>query len=72
MSTLRKIYYRLVKRYRRLEFKSCTYAEADRLIKATYDKPEADQWVIATEEDRNFIGGMVGLVFLERRERITS
>lgn len=69
MSALRKLYYRVFKRYQRLAFQICTYAEADALIKATYNLPEPQQWHLATEEDHNCT---VGVVFMERRERITS
>ena len=65
---LRKLYFRVVPRYRRLEYRSFSYAEADRLIRENEGKPERDQWVLAEEEDWNRLAGVV--VCLERRERI--
>jgi len=66
---LKKMWLYFFKRYRRLEFKLCTYAEGDRLIRASAGKPEREQWIIAPEEDRN---RAFGVVYLERRERITE
>jgi hypothetical protein len=65
---IRRAFLRVFKRYRRLEFRSCTYAEADALIRENAFKSERDQWVIAREDDRNLLVG--ACVFLERRERI--
>jgi len=66
---IRRLYFRIFKRYRRLEFRAVSYAEGDRLIRASVGKPERDQWVLAIpEEDRNRAIGLV--VMLERRERI--
>lgn len=65
---LRRLYFRLFKRYRRLEFRAVSYAEGDRLIRGSVGKPESQQWVLAKEEDSNRAFGLV--VMLERRERI--
>lgn len=35
----RKLYYRIFKRYKRLEIKFVNYAEGDRMIKETWNKP---------------------------------
>jgi hypothetical protein len=67
---IRKIFFKVFKCYRRLEFKACSYAAADILIRQNEGKPENEQWVIAKEEDRNRAIGL--FVFLERRERITE
>ena len=64
---LRRLYYRVFKRYRRIEFRFVTYLEGDRLIRENDGRPERDQWQIAPEEDANRV---LGMVFLERRERI--
>lgn len=64
---LRRLYYRLFKRYRRIELNCFTYSNADKLIRENEGKPEKDQWVIAREEDKNYFYGMV---WLERKERI--
>lgn len=66
---LRKVFYKIFKRCRRLEIKFVTYAEGDRMIRASAGKPEEDQWVLAKEEDAN---KWYGLVYLERRVRIRS
>ena len=70
MKSLRKLFLKLFPRYRRLEFKACSYAEGDRLIRESVGKPESEQWVLAKEEDSNHAIGLV--VMLERRERITA
>ncbi len=65
---IRKLYFRIFKRYRRLEFRAVSYGEGDRLIRASVGKPEAEQWVLAIpEEDYN---RAYNVVMLERRERI--
>lgn len=69
MKLLRKLYFRIFTRYRRLECRFVSYAEGDKLIRANEGKPESECWVIAPEEDTNQI---YGYVHLERRERITS
>jgi hypothetical protein len=62
-----RLYFRLFPTYRRLEIGCFTYLEADRRIKASVGLPEAQQWVIAPEEDQS---RSIGWVYLERRERI--
>ena len=65
---IRRWYFRIFKRYRRLEFRSVSYGEGDRLIRQSVGKPESEQWVLALpEEDRNQV---FGVVMLERRVRI--
>lgn len=66
---LRRLYFKLFPRYERLEFTCLNWTEADKLIKENRWKPYEQQWQIAKEEDRNNIYGMV---FLERRKRITE
>ncbi len=66
---LKKLYYRLFKRYRRLELRSVNYIDADTMIREGANKPEHLQWRIAPEEDANF---EPCLVWLERRVRITG
>lgn len=63
----RRLYYKLFKRYRRIELKFVSYTEGDKMIKETWDKPENEKWGLAKEEDNNRIYGMV---YLERKERI--
>lgn len=68
MKILRSLYYKLFKRYERLEFRAVSYREGDRLIRESVGKPEHEQWVLAIpEEDHN---RMFGVVMLERRKRI--
>jgi len=64
---LRRLYFRIFKRYRRLEVRRCTYAEANKLICDTERSPEPERWELAAEENHNPI---IGIVWLERRERI--
>lgn len=40
-----------------------------KMIKANEGKPASEQWVIAKEEDTN---SSYGMVYLERKERITK
>jgi hypothetical protein len=59
----RRLYFRLFKRYRRLEHRFVSYKEADRLIRATHHLPdEGDRWELALpEEDHNRVPFMVHL-----------
>lgn len=69
MKKLRKIFFKVFKFYRRLELKYIAYPEADELIRDNYGKPDEEKWILALEEDNNH---MYGMVYLERRERITE
>ena len=62
MKWLRKIYYRLVPTYKRVEYTVRTWDDADKLIK------ENPNWVIA-KEDGNYTYPWVAL---EIKERITE
>ena len=65
---LRRWYYGIFKRYRRLETRFASYSEADGLIRQNGGKPEREQWVLALpEEDNNRV---IGRVFIARQERI--
>jgi hypothetical protein len=70
MKWLRKIWLRWFPQYRRLEIKLVTYAEGDRMIRDTHGKTEAERWHIAIPEED--INHAFGLVYLERKERITK
>ncbi len=63
------IIFELAARYERIEIVLISYHDADRLIRGNPGKAEADQWRIAKEEDGN---QQIGLVWIERRRRITS
>ena len=65
---MRQLWLRLFPKYRRLEYRTCSYSEGDRLIRESEGKPECEQWVLAKEEDFNLLAGLS--VCLERRERI--
>ena len=68
MKILRRLYYRLFTRYKRLELRKCSYAEGDDLITTTFHLDEPLQWQIAVpEEDKN---QAFNVVFLERKVRI--
>jgi hypothetical protein len=54
-------------KYRRLELRPVSYSEGNKLICESANKPEAEQWHIAKEEERNF---NYRVVYLERRELI--
>ncbi len=62
MKFLRRLYYRLVPTYKRVDFIICTWDQGDELIKKN---PE---WQIA-EEDKNY---MYPMVALEITKRITE
>ena len=65
---MRRIYFKIFRHYRRLEFRAASYSDADKLIRGNVGKPESEQWILAKEEDTNPFFSLV--VFLERRERI--
>lgn len=66
---MKKLFYKIFKRYKRLELKFCSWDEGDRLIKANQFGIEEEQWHIANEEDNN---KSIGWVWLERKKRITG
>ncbi len=70
MKWLRRLFFRLIPCYRRLEIKMFTYAQADDLLDANEGKPESEQWRLAPEEDDNHPDVAGWIVLLERRERI--
>jgi hypothetical protein len=67
MSIVNQIYFRVFKKYRRIESRVFTYGDADLFLKSNDSKRECDKWHIAREEDTNT---KPNLVYLERRERI--
>lgn len=70
MSYLKKLYYKIFPQYERLELQVFSWEHADRLIKENANKPPEEQWVLAIpEEDNNHF---IGVVWLERRKRITE
>ena len=70
LRALKSLYYRVFKRYRRLELRVCTYEEASALLREQGIPGNPDEgWRIAREEDRNHV---IGVVYLERRERILT
>lgn len=66
---MKKLFYKIFKRYKVLETKFVTYDEGGEMIRATHDKPENEKWVLAKEEDTN---QMIGMVYLCRRVRIVG
>lgn len=66
---LRKLYYRIFVRYKRLELIYVDWRKADSLIKQNQNGPEDQQWHIAKEEDTDRTYSMV---YLERKIRITQ
>jgi hypothetical protein len=66
---LRRLFYRCVPVYVRLELRCAAYSEAEALLSDNEGKPESERWTIAAEEDSN---RALGLVWLERRVRITE
>ncbi len=66
---LRRLFFRCVPIYARIELRCVRYSEAEELLSANEGKPLREQWTIADEEDRN---RCIGLVWLERRERVTG
>ena len=67
MKQLRKIYYKIFKRYKVLETIFVSYQDGDKMIKDTKNCKESQQWVLADEEDNN---RLIGMVYLCRKERI--
>lgn len=67
--TMKKLFYKIFKRYKVLETKYVSYSEGDEMIKATHDKPESEKWVLAKEEDTN---QTIGMVYLCRKVRIVE
>lgn len=71
MNTIRSLYYRLFKHWRRLELEFLDYSEAERRLGTNLvcrGKPVGPQWRIAPEENHNHV---FGRVWLERVERVT-
>ncbi len=64
MKYIKRIYYKLIPTYRRLELRTCTWTEGDRLIKENPDQ----NWSIAKEDQHV----TYPIVILERKERITQ
>lgn len=69
INLLKKLYYRLFKRYRRIELRVCTWEEASDMIELNIWKEEKYRWILALEENYNC---HPGIVYMERRERIIS
>ncbi len=67
MKKLKRFYYKIFKTYKVLETKLFSYAEADKILLQTNDKPEGEKWVLAKEEDYN---RMIGTVYLCRKIRV--
>lgn len=66
---LKKLYYKIFKHYKVLETKLVSYQAGDRMVRETHDKPEAERWVLAKEEDTNRV---IGMVYLCRKRRVTE
>lgn len=69
MNLVRRIYFKLFRHYRRLEVRCVSWSEGSQMLSRNAGKPPCDRWIIAKEEDTN---RQLGVVWLERRERITS
>jgi hypothetical protein len=70
MKFIRKIFFKIFKRYNRLELIFVNWKDADVLIRQNENFTDTSQhWVIAKEEDDN---KLIGFVFLERKERRLS
>ena len=68
LRALKSLYYRIFKRYRRLELRVCTYEEASALLQEQgIPGNPGEGWRIAIEEGSNHV---IGVVYMERRERI--
>lgn len=66
---LKKFYYKFFKRYQVLETQFVTWERGNLMLEDSKDKPEAQQWVLAKEEDTNRV---IGMVYLCRKVRITQ
>lgn len=69
MKALRRLYFRLFRRYRRIEFRYVSWGVAHKLFQANPFQPATAQWHLAPEEDYNIVPGLVAI---ERRERIVE
>jgi hypothetical protein len=69
MKSLKRLFYRVFKCYRRLELRRVSWNEGNDLIRATHTLSESEQWRIAPEEDTN---KEPFTVCLERRARIVG
>ena len=66
---MKKLFYKIFKRYTVLETKLVSYQDGDKMIRETHDKSEAEKWVLAEEEDYNMT---IGRVYLCRKVRIVG
>jgi len=69
MRVLKKLYYKIFKHYQVLETKFVSYQDGDKMIRETHDKPKAERWLLAKEEDSNKV---IGMVYLCRKRRVAS
>lgn len=67
---IRRLYFRVFKRYRSIERRFVSYAEADKLIDSSVGKPESEQWIIDFERENE--NQCYGFVHMQRRVRITQ
>lgn len=69
---LRRLWYRMVPTYQRIELRKMSEQDADRLIRMTDALyPPEERWRIARENDA-IIGFGLPVVIIERRRRITE
>ncbi len=67
---LRRWYFRVFPHYRRLELRSVTWNDAEKMLSVSEGPNESDRWRLAVPEEDN--NQQYGMVYLERRERITE
>lgn len=67
---LRRLWLRLVPKFETLETQVAPYRDADKLIRETaHDPDDTKRWHVSPLEDSNPI---LGIVYIERRKRITE
>lgn len=68
-SFIRRVWFKFVRTYERLDLQVMSYSEADKLIRRQGEPQDSGHWAIAKEEDTN---RAIGYVYLERRRRVLS
>lgn len=74
MKTLRKLYFKLFKRYRVLETKQVEWQEAETMIINTRFSPENEKWIYAKEmyDKETYANHDYCVMYLCRKERIVE
>lgn len=66
---MKKLFFKIFKRYRILEEKFVTWEQGDKMLRETDGLNETERWQLSPKEDSNTV---IGMVWLCRKERITN